>query len=253
MRVTTMWTGMVVLLFSAAPVGAQQQADTADGGVGRILGSVLDAGTKQPIDGTSVRLSGLDRFAGVTDRRGRFTLVGVPRGVHEIVLEHIRYGAGTYLVNVPAGETVIFDALLESGAIRLDSLIITAEVRTTQLERVGFHRRARLGFGRFFSADEVSAGRIREAIQAVPRLEFVNVGRGGSRRVIFRGARFICSPAIYVDGIRQAWAEGDIEQVVVGRQIEAMEVYRGMTTPPEFTVGYPACGAIVVWTRWLAR
>jgi hypothetical protein len=252
MRVVAGWIGMA-LLFSAAAATAQEPRTAADAGVGRIIGRVTDAATKRPIEGASLRLSDSDLVVGVTDRRGAFTLSDVPAAVHQIEIEHIGYGRGTHLVNVPAGETVVFDAQLEAGAIRLDSLVITADVRTTQLERVGFHRRARLGFGHFFSGDEVTRGRVREAIYSVPRLEFVQMGRGGSRRVVFRGARFTCTPGIYVDGIRQNWADGDIEQVVIGREIEAMEVHRGMTTPAEFTVGYPPCGAIVVWTRWLAR
>jgi hypothetical protein len=52
-----------------------------------------------------------------------------------------------------------------------------------------------------------------------------------------------------MDGTLQAWADGDIEQVVIGRRIDGMEVYRGMTTPPQFSNSPLPCGAIVVWTR----
>lgn len=251
MRVVAGWIG--VLLLSSAAASAQEPRAATDAGVGRIIGRVTDAATKQPIEGASLRLSDSDVAVGVTDRRGAFTLRDVPAAVHQIEIEHISYGRGTHLVNVPAGETVVFDAQLEADAIRLDALVITAEVRITQLERVGFHRRARHGFGRFFTADEVSSGRIREAIYSVPRLEIINAGRAGSRMVVFRGARETCIPAIYLDGIHQKWANGDIEQVVIGRTIEAMEIHRGITTPPEFSVGPRPCGAIVVWTRWLAR
>jgi hypothetical protein len=248
MRVAAVWIGLVALLCLSMPASGQQQPDTADVAVGRILGRVVDAGTRKPIEGASVRLSDADRFAGVTDRRGSFVLVGVPRGVHQIVIEHIGYGRGTHLVNVPAGEAVTFDAELEGGAIRLDSLVITARVRVTQLERVGFNRRARHGFGHFFLPGEVESGRIREAIYSVPRLELAQMGPA-RRQVVLRTARGSCVPAIYMDGTLQAWADGHIEQVVIGRRIDGMEVYRGMTTPPQFSNSFLPCGAIVVWTR----
>lgn len=244
--------GAAVLLFAGPERSyAQQLPDTAHLATGRIIGRVVDAATEQPIQGVSVRLSDFERFVRLTDSRGAFVFSGVPRGVRELVIEHIGYGSGTHLVNVPGGETVTFDAALEPDAIALDALVITAQVRATQLVRVGFHYRARRGFGRFFSTGEVTTSSLREALYSVPRLEFVQTSAGSSRRVMFRMPRGSCVPEIYLDGVRQNWAAGEIENVVGGVDIEAVEVYRGLETPAEFmhNPGFAPCGAIVVWSR----
>jgi hypothetical protein len=230
---------------ATAPLSAQ-----APPAVGRILGTVTDAGTGRPVDGVRIRVTDMAGPAAVTDSRGRFFIVGVPRGIREIAIEHVAYGRGTYLLNVPAGETITLDAVLKPGAVRLDSLIITARARATSLEYVGFHMRARRGVGHFFSGDEISSHIIREALYTVPRLELIQMGTS-TRRIMVRGRDGYCVPEIYLDGTRQAWADGDIEEVVGGIDIEAMEVYRGYATPAEFwrTPRHVPCGAIVVWSR----
>jgi hypothetical protein len=44
--------------------------------------------------------------------------------------------------------------------------------------------------------------------------------------------------------------ERRVEHVAGGVDIEALEVYRGIYTPPEFMyTGFAPCGAIVVWSR----
>jgi hypothetical protein len=240
-----------LLCVSRGAALAQERPDTAHLAVGRIIGRIVDAVTKQPIEGASVRLPDHRGFERITDSRGRFIFVGVPRGVRKLEIGHVAYGEGAQLLNVPGGETVEFEAELAQSALRLDSLVITAQVHATQLVRVGFHDRARRGFGHFFSGGDVSSSRIGEALYSVPRIMLRQVG-SARRRVTIRTPRGECVPEIYLDGVWQRWAEGDIESVVAGLEIEALEVYRGYITPPEFdytTDASAPCGAIVVWTR----
>jgi hypothetical protein len=59
-----------------------------------------------------------------------------------------------------------------------------------------------------------------------------------------------CIPEIYLDGVLQRWAQGDVRAVVAGLELEAIEVYPGLQTPPEFQRTGAACGAIVLWRKW---
>lgn len=240
-----------LLLVGSQHIAAQTSPDLSPLATGRIIGHVTDAATGDPVEGAAVRLTDFDGFVTLTDSRGNFVLADIPRGVRELVIEHLGYGSGTHLVNVPGGETVVFNAELRTDAIKLDSLVITARVRSTQLERRGFHYRARRGFGYFFSGDDVSTSRLREVLYTVPRLEFVQSPTSrSSRTVMFRLPRGSCVPNIFLDGVRQTWAAGEAELVVAGMETEAIEVYRGLSTPAEFIYGSGMpCGAIVIWTR----
>lgn len=253
MRTNATVFGAVALLLIGSDVAAQdQQPDRPALATGRIFGTVTDAGTKEPIEGATVRVADVDGMVGVTDSRGRFAFSGVPRAVHQLVIEHIGYGIGSHLVNVPGGETVLFNAELQTDAIALDSLVIVAHVRATQLQRAGFYDRARRGFGKFFAGDDISTATLREALYSVPGFDFMQTSGGTTRRLMVRTFRGdLCVPEIYLDGMRQSWANGEIESVVGGIDIEAMEVYRGNSTPAEFThgLGFAPCGAVVLWRR----
>jgi hypothetical protein len=240
-----------LLIVGSEHIAAQEQPATPLA-TGRIFGRVTDAVTKQPIEGATVRLTDVAGMVRLTDSRGSFTFSGIPRAVHQVVIEHVGYGTGSHLVNVPGGETVLFEAELQTHAIALDSLVIVAHVRATQLQRAGFYDRARRGFGKFFSGDEISTATLREAIYTVPGFDFMQSSRGTARQLMVRTFRgTLCVPEIYLDGMRQSHANGEVESVVGGVDIEAMEVYRGNSTPAEFThgVGFAPCGAVVLWRR----
>ena len=252
MRTSVMLCSATALLLMGAEHVAAQEPPNTRASTGRIFGRVTDAATKQPIAGATVRLADVDGMIRLTDSRGSFTFSDVPRAVHQLVIEHVGYGTGSHLVNVPGGETVLFDAELQTHAIALDSLVIVAQVRATQLQRAGFYDRAKRGWGKFFSGDDISTATLREAIFSVPGYDLIQTSRGSSRRLMVRTFRgTLCVPEIYLDGMRQSYANGDVESVVGGVEIEAMEVYRGNSTPPEFTygVGFAPCGAVVLWRR----
>jgi hypothetical protein len=234
----------------ALPVVAQV-SDTA--GVGRIVGIILDEQTGQPIEGVAIRLTTLERPVQLSDRFGRFQLDRLPNAVHELQIEHVAYGRGLHLVNVPDGERVEVRIRLRASALVLDSLVITATARPTRLAAAGYFDRERRGWGRFFREEDMAV-RMEEIVMSVPGYEIQQNTRPPftGRRVMVRSFRGgYCQPEIWVDGMHEAWAEGDILAAVRGRDIEAVEVYRGLATPAEFLrrIELRPCGAIVVWTR----
>lgn len=185
-----------------------------------------------------------------TDESGRFRFTDVPRGVQEIEIQHIAYGRGTHLINVLEGETVHFEARLEESPIALEEMVITANVSRSRLGSVGFLERQRRGWGHFFQGDDADAWAIRRMVMSVPGARLQQGRSAFDRRVVFRRGIRECSPEIYLDRVLQRWAGGNVEDVVSGLDVEAVEIYRGTETPMEFqTLQYPPCGAIVIWTR----
>lgn len=243
----------VAALLVTGSLQAQEPRQGEEIPAGRVVGQVLDDETDRPVQGATVRITDLDLPAYPTDRNGRFAFPEVPRGLYELEIRHLAYGTGTHLVNVPAGETVTLEIRLAASPIAVDSLVVTVSARATRLGRAGFFERERRGWGSFFSGGDVEITPVRHLLLSVPQVE-VHQGRSAfDRRIVFRSGGRRCVPAIFVDGFEQKWAEGRVEEALVGLRVGALEVYRGHQTPSEFMTlsrfETRPCGAIVIWTR----
>jgi hypothetical protein len=233
-------------LVVACPAAAAAQDDRLE--FGRVIGQVNDGETGRSIEAATVRLVGLDRAPVATNVEGRFTIAGVPRGIHRIEISHVGYATLEQDVNVPLGEDVLVTARLRQRAIELDSLTVTVRARRSLLEEAGFVHRQERGFGHFFVDEEVESWRLIQTIRNVPGLNVRTTG-AFSRITIDRLGRE-CVPEIYLDNVLQRAAEGDLTAVIAGTDIAAMEVHRGINTPPQFKYGPGRpCGAIVIWRR----
>ena len=58
-----------------------------------------------------------------------------------------------------------------------------------------------------------------------------------------------CTPAVFVDGLRQVITEYDWDDALAVNRIESMEVYSSSTAPIEFRVASGSCGSVVIWTH----
>jgi len=239
----------VTWVFAVSPTTLHGQEQVPHALPGRIMGQLIDAATSEPIVDAEIRLLGTALQRSFTDGSGRFSFPSVARGVYEIEVRHLGYGSGRELVNVPEGETVHLELGLEASAIALDSLVITVDARPSRLADVGFIARQRAGWGDFFAGEDAVGWKIEHNLLSIPRVEVT--GRA-ERRVLIRHPLFgPCIPEVYLDGILQRWAEGNITAVVAGLELDAVEVYRGITTPPEFqsSLASRPCGAIVLWRK----
>ncbi|MGH7551976.1 MAG: carboxypeptidase-like regulatory domain-containing protein, partial [Longimicrobiales bacterium] len=82
---------LLVLALSTPPAHARQ-TDRSSGRI-TITGQVLDAATRQPVNGALVELAGTRRHS-FTDKQGRFVLKGIPAGRYEITAEQLGYATG---------------------------------------------------------------------------------------------------------------------------------------------------------------
>jgi hypothetical protein len=223
-----------------------------------VQGRVVDAVSGEPVAAASVELLAGQEEVQVhvsSGDDGRFMLRARSPGTFRIRSGRI----GFQTVTTPPfdlvrdEEPLEVEVLLGVEAIPLAPLVVVSD-RPAQVEHLrlhirGFHERRNtwgekgMGFGQFLGPEELEAKILFQASDALRDLRGVRVGGAGGRRqqILFRDGR--CPPRLYVDGV---WVrDGDLNGVVSPSEILAMEIYLGMTGPPEFV---DECGAIVVWT-----
>lgn len=103
---------------------------------GRVVGSVTDQATGQPVASAEVYVQGTS-VNSVTDEDGRFALDDVPAGARTIIAQRIGYLSAQSEVTVATGETVTVDLALEQTALALDELVVVGYGTTERRNLTG--------------------------------------------------------------------------------------------------------------------
>jgi iron complex outermembrane receptor protein len=174
-------------LLSAAPALAQQ---------GTISGLVLDAETMEPISEAQITVLGAgDAQAGgmLSNAQGRFT-VQLPAGSYSLVVQFLGFGQQRLDdVQVAPGATTPLEILLESTALQLNPIVVTAS------------RRQEKALESPSNVVTIGAERIRERaavspvenVKALPGVDIVQSGLT-SANVVTRGFNNVFSGALLV-------------------------------------------------------
>jgi len=243
--------GLAVALLTLAAATAAAQDRVA-------IPIAVRNGTGQPIAGAvvGVRETGA---SGTTDAFGRADVLG-----HH-AKNHLRVRA---LGFAPLDTTA---ALPEDGAIvviQLRSLqtlsamdVYARRFKPSRYDSTRkfdlFYERRPLGFGSYFTRDDIERSGVMHASDLMTRVTGVKVFRQQGRlSLTFPRCELIIGgpkkpPAVFVDGNRISDA-GDPMDVLYGygaNEIEAMEVYRSSSELPVDARG-DACSAIYIWTRY---
>lgn len=214
-----------------------------------IGGRVVEYGSGRPIANATVRLKGT-RLTQVTPPDGKFRFATVPPGMYDIDVQHVAYRIVGDSVELEGGTNMDITVRLAPNVIPLEPLLVT--VRSRMLERYGFYERQQRGHGDYVTRSEIEKQRpnlASELLRTIPGIRlarrnsgigFAPIGRADCGfRYVLNGARV--GPGFEIDDISPEW-------------IEAIEVYRGVSTVPiEFSVfssdARSGCGVIVIWTR----
>lgn len=170
---------------------------------GRITGSVLNATNNSPISVAQIRI-GDTGMGGVTGDNGRFLVINVPAGTHEVFVERIGYRTESQTVQVADNQAVSLEFRLSETALELDELVVTgtpgASSRRELGNSVGSVRAATLEYTPAQSLTEILNG------QTTGLQQWRNEGQiGGGSKIVLRGINSISQdvqPLIYVDGVR---------------------------------------------------
>ncbi|HEV7587521.1 MAG TPA: carboxypeptidase regulatory-like domain-containing protein [Longimicrobium sp.] len=192
---------------------------------------VTDGETGAPLAGATVRVDGVVRA--VSDTTGRVVLVGLERGRHLLDVAMLGRRTVSPEVEIAGGEALILEVVLETEALEMPEMVVSAERGGASAVR------GRGRGGRRIGRDEIArsgATRLGELLVRVGALQ-------PDGRV--RQAR--CGPRVVADEIVLGETDLDIFPV---QDVEAVEVFSIGAVPPEYGGTLAGvCGVVAVWTR----
>lgn len=126
------WKSLLTLLTLSATVaaGAGAQAGRA------VTGRVTERGTDAPIADANVVIVGTQRGTR-TDQNGTYRITDVAPGSYTIRVLRLGYGSSSRLVNVTAASDVTADFVLQTSAVEIDQVVVTATGATERKRENG--------------------------------------------------------------------------------------------------------------------
>ncbi|MDP2956455.1 MAG: carboxypeptidase regulatory-like domain-containing protein [Longimicrobiales bacterium] len=216
---------------------------------GILVGRIVDASTRAPLDGVSVRIQELDAVK-VTNERGYFSFGERQWGVYSLALERLGYAPREISVHVTGNLTQNVEIELPQEPIELEGITVSVAPRRLRQDLEGLIRRMNLGFGSFVTRETLEqrpGARLSELMREVPGILVFHNGVRANLEV--RGKP--CTPEVYLDGqMFPVDPEVGLNEFFT-QELEAIEVFKGTEVPPEFVRAgfqYP-CAVILVWTR----
>ena len=241
---------LIVLLCIVQPGAAQT-----------IHGVVVEDSMRVPIAAATVRLiraDGLIAATSQTNSAGVFVLRPPVTGPFVLRLEHPSYRPTTAdSVLLERDETMLVELRMARAAIPLEPLIVRA-ISTARLG--GFYeRRARRGFGTFFTASDIEQqprAQVTDVLWGVQGVNIVRMARNAtgissSNMILTRYAARDCAADIYIDGIYiQQHPSYGVDDFLKPDMIEGVEVYPDAASlPPQFDRPGDDCGVVAFWTK----
>jgi hypothetical protein len=237
--------GLSITSFRLAPLAA---ATTT----GRVSGRVVDSAGRS-VEGarisaekeTAVVMSGADGF---------FELTGLKPGTRGIMVRRLGFLPVARPVEI-VGETATKVEIRMSKFVPVLETVRISARRNLSLERVGFTARARSGFGRWISPDDIERRRpmrLNDLLSMVPSLR-TSVNNRGDRVISSRRNECV---GYFVDGFRWTDIGESPDTFISGHELGAVEIYEGLSAPGEFRVlgrEGQTCTSIVIWTKWKLR
>jgi TonB-dependent receptor len=144
-------------------------------GAARIVGRVFDAQSGQPISAAAVEVLGT-RTGTLTGVDGRYVLARVQSGPTTLRVSSIGFAAKTVTdVTVPESGVVEQDVTLESAAVQVAALEVTASAERGTVNRALDQQRTATGIVNAVTAEQISRSPDRDAAEAVQRVAGVTL------------------------------------------------------------------------------
>ncbi len=239
----------------------------------RLVGTVRDLGTGAPVEAAMVRLAPASDVAGelretLSGPGGTFAFEGVVPGDYALGVRRIGYEDFSIPLEVGPDAPAPVEVGLRTRAIPLQPLNVDVEGRPPRLAETGFYDRLEEGWGTYFEPDWIesnAAGFVRlsqflsnlQMRAPLPRCGSVQVWY--DRRPIGRadGSGTSRSWSLNPAG-RYRSSEGPppplLDELSV-TDVGAAELYMPSTPIPMFALNDStiACGAIILWSDWMAQ
>ena len=169
---------------------------------GTVTGRVTAAATDAPIVGAEVSVAGTG-LGTRTAQEGRFTLLNVPAGPHDLRILAIGYKLGTLRLTVAADTVTNADVQLTPSVLELDAVVVTGTAGVARVRELG-NTVARVNLAEV----KDPPANLDQLLQArTPGLSVMQTSgmAGEGAQIRLRGAVSVSQsnqPIVYVDGIR---------------------------------------------------
>ncbi|HEY4133204.1 MAG TPA: carboxypeptidase-like regulatory domain-containing protein, partial [Gemmatimonadaceae bacterium] len=174
----------------------------AQGTTGTVTGTVTDAGSKAPIIGATIRITGT-QLGTQTGNDGKFTIRGVAAGTATIQITRIGYEAKTTTAAVTSGGTATVNAQLSQAAFSLQTVVTTVTGAQSKAEISNTVATVDVA-SKIAETPIVSTGQLLSGRAA--GVQVMSSGATGSgSRIRIRGQSSLSlsnDPLVYVDGVR---------------------------------------------------
>lgn len=241
---------------SVAPLPVVAGADSgakrvpAQRGAARVLGKVLNA-SGAPVVGARVGLMGASA-ATLTRANGDFVLDSLPAGTQALVVRQIGYKPTEVPVELSSRAPSRVTVRLGVFVPELSPVEVVSR-RDEGLRKVGFLDRKRTSAGgHFIDEDAISKRNAQLFTDLLRTVPGIRVSSQGSQAMVTstRSTQGSGCVTIWVDGAQwQSLQAGDLDSFVQPQEVAAIEVYSGISQPPQFNTVGQNCAAVVVWTK----
>jgi TonB-dependent receptor len=217
-------------------------------GQATLRGAVTDSATNEPLIGANIYLKGT-ALGGVTDREGKFMIVGVPAGKYTLRISYVGYKAKELQIDVSENAAMSIDLRLTPAAIEAEEVLVTAQARG-QIAAINQQITSNT------IVNVVSEEKIQElpdanAAEAIGRLPGVSIIRSGGEAtgVVLRGLSSKFSN-ITIDGVRipatdSTTRDVDLSMISQG-SLAGIELYKTLTPDQD---GDAIAGTVNLVTR----
>jgi hypothetical protein len=162
---------------TASAVSAQSET-------GKVLGRVIEGGTANPVPHAQVFIQ--DGPGTLTDLNGRFILANVPAGTVDLTVQALGYAQKTVTgVEVAAGQVATLDITVESQAIAVEGIRVSAERERGSTAYLLDERRTSEAMVEAVGSAEISKRPDSDAADVAQRMTGVTVSEG--KYVFVRG------------------------------------------------------------------
>ena len=227
-------------------VGVAPRHLAAQARPGAIVGVVVNAQTREPVEGALVSLRFTARSAR-TDSSGRFDLPGLTAGPGLVQVRAIGYRVGSWAVRLSEGDTVNATLSLEPVPLELSDITVKAARDNDWRSADAFDRRRAQGGGYFVTEEQLKEQRpvtLVEVLRTVPGVS-TQCDYHNCRVWMTRAARG-CSPEYFLDGFPATFATGPSFPI---EHIRGIEIYNDVFSAPiQLQRPNMQCGVIAIWT-----
>ena len=190
--------GVLVAAFASGVLPGLAQGQE---GRGRIVGRVTAAESGAPISEAQAFLPGTG-LGSLSQQNGRYLILNVPAGTHEVRVERIGLAPVTQQVTVTAGGVAEANFQMATEALGLDEIVVTGTAGAARRREVG-NTISQINMAELAQRPT----QVSDMLGAVPGLRYTGggggLGSGGQIRL--RGNTTVSmsnQPIIYIDGIR---------------------------------------------------